>query len=251
MTSQTPNAVPLRDLAEKGFLPAHQSMDQDTLTWIVENRPTVGVAPTTLPHRSLLLVPKVSWFADARLADCIHGIGHNARVCLLSSLLAREYGLSRDDITALCSAAAVHDCQRRDDRADPGHGKRAARWFERNSATVTAVFGQHLSAHAVACAATAIGLHDIPYAAFTPAEHRAYQQAGLLVDLLKAADCLDRYRLPHMRWWPDPSHLRIAIPDWLHRVAFDLVVRSEQARLDGTPHHKALTHARQALSCGQ
>ncbi|MER6171831.1 hypothetical protein, partial [Streptosporangium sp. NPDC001681] len=63
------------------------------------------------------------------------------------------------------------------------------------------------------------------------------------VDLLKAADCLDRYRLPLTHWWPDPSYLRITVPSWLHAVAFDLVVRSEQARFDGATHHDALTHA--------
>ncbi|MGW2199115.1 hypothetical protein ACWCSH_43130, partial [Streptosporangium sp. NPDC001682] len=71
----------------------------------------------------------------------------------------------------------------------------------------------------------------------------AGQTARLPVDLLKAADCLDRYRLPLTHWWPDPSYLRITVPSWLHAVAFDLVVRSEQARFDGATHHDALTHA--------
>ncbi len=97
-------------------------------------------------------------------------------------------------------------------------------------------------------AADAIGLHDIPYASFTADQKRGYQQAPHLTDLLKAADCLDRYRLPLARWWPDPSHLRITVPVWLHPVAFDLVVLSEQARLDGATNRGALIHARQILS---
>lgn len=99
--------------------------------------------------------------------------------------------------------------------------------------------------------AAAIGLHDVPYSDFTPEQNRAYQRAPHLIDLLKAADCLDRYRLPLTRWWPDPSHLRIVIPAWLHPVAFDLVIRSEQARLNGATNHGALIQARQLLNIRQ
>jgi hypothetical protein len=37
------------------------------------------------------------------------------------------------------------------------------------------------------------------------------------------------------------------VPDWLPPAAFALVVRSEQAGLDGATHHDALTGARQIL----
>ncbi|PYC70043.1 hypothetical protein C7C46_27715, partial [Streptomyces tateyamensis] len=172
---------------------------------------------------------------------------HNARVSLLAGLLAQEYGLDRDHSAALCAAAAVHDCRRRDDRDDPGHGQRAAAWFSRNQQAVTTMLGRELPPDLSQQAASAIGLHDVPYAGFTPQQNRAYQRAPHLIDLLKAADCLDRYRLPLTRWWPDPSHLRVVIPAWLHPVAFDLVVRSEQARLDGATNHGALIHASQLL----
>ncbi|MFF3441784.1 hypothetical protein [Streptosporangium sp. NPDC002721] len=250
MTSQAPNSASLRELAEQRLLPAHQVMDQDTLTWLIRRRPIVGAAPA-LPHRPLLLIPEAAWFANPLLTDSIHGIRHGARVCVLASLLAHEHGLSRDDTAALCTAAAVHDCRRHDDRDDREHGKRAADWFTRNSSTVTAAFGHPVPDRAVAWAATAIGLHNIPYSAFTLAEARAYQQDPLLVDLLKAADCLDRYRLPLQRWWPNPSHLRLALPGWLPPIAFDLMAGSEQARLDGATHHEALTHALHTLSNGR
>ncbi|MEU9045083.1 MULTISPECIES: hypothetical protein [unclassified Kitasatospora] len=224
-------------------------MDQDTLAWIARNRLEASAAPPTLPHPPLMLVPDVTWFAEAQLVDSIHGIRHNARVSLLAGLLAQEYGLDRDHTAALCAAAAVHDCRRQDDRDDPGHGQRAAAWFTRNQHTVTStMLGRQLLPDLAERAATAIGLHDLPYAGFTPQQNLAYRSAPHLVDLLKAADCLDRYRLPLIRWWPDPSHLRIAIPDWLHRVAFDLVVRSEQARLDGATNRGALIHASQILN---
>ena len=182
--------------------------------------------------------------------DSIHGIRHNARVSLLAGLLAQEYGLDRDHTAALCAAAAIHDCRRRDDREDHGHGWRAAAWFTENPAAVS-LLGRQLPPNLSAQATSAIGLHDVPYSAFTPEQNHDYQRAPHLTDLLKAADCLDRYRLPLTRWWPDPSQLRILIPAWLHPVAFDLVIRSEQARLDGATNHGALIHARQILSAGQ
>jgi len=89
-----------------------------------------------------------------------------------------------------------------------------------NQHAVTTMLGRELPPDLSQQAASAIGLHD----------------------------CLDRYRLPLARWWPDPSHLRIVIPAWLHPVAFDLVVRSEQARLDGATNHGALIHASQHLN---
>ncbi|MGV9601305.1 hypothetical protein ACWDR1_32060 [Streptosporangium sandarakinum] len=190
-------------------------------------------------------MPKTAWFADARCADSIHGISHNARVCLLASLLAQQHHLEPDQTAALCLAAAVHDCRRRDDRADPGHGQRAAVWLSRRHQAVATAFDLHLTPELIAAACTAISLHNLAYPAFSPAQQQAYQRAAALADLLKAADCLDRYRLPLPRWWPDVSRLRVAVPTWLHQVAFDLMLRSEQARLDGASHHDALTHARQ------
>ena len=241
----------LRELAESRRLPTHQVMDQDTLTWIARNRPEVTAAAPTLPHPAMMLVPDASWFAEPQLVDSIHGIRHNARVSLLAGLLAQEYGLDRDHTAALCAAAAIHDCRRHDDRGDPGHGRRAAAWFSCNQQAVVGMLGRELPPHLTEQAAAAIGLHDVPYAGFTAPEKLAYQRAPHLIDLLKAADCLDRYRLPLTRWWPDPTQLRILIPAWLHQVAFDLVLRSEQARLDGATNHGALIHASQILTTGK
>ncbi|MET9339296.1 hypothetical protein [Nonomuraea sp. NPDC003804] len=247
----TSPAAPLRDLAERRCLPARQVMDQATLAWIASNRPPVAAVPAHVPCLPSMLVPEVGWFTDEHQANSIHGIGHNARVSLLAALLAAEHQLDEQDTSALCTAAAIHDCRRRNDRADPGHGRRAARWVARNHLRVQTAFGIPLPPVAVTRMAAAIALHDTPYAEFTPSDQDAYRRAPLLVDLLKTADCLDRYRLPLQRWWPDPSHLRISIPSWLHAVAFDVMLASEQARLDGATHDDALAHARDTLTCGQ
>ncbi|WP_369374172.1 hypothetical protein [Streptomyces sp. cg36] len=188
-------------------------------------------------------MPESAWFADPRLADSLHGIRHQGRVCVLADLLAQHHQLSPDDAAALCLAAAVHDCRRHHDRADTGHGRRAALWLQRHSDTVLTVLGQDLPVRSLVRAAVAIRLHDVPHEAFTRPQSRAYQQAPHLVDLLKTADALDRYRLPLKRWWPDLTRLRAAAPAWLPTVAFELVIRSERARLNGAPHQQAMDDA--------
>lgn len=218
-------------------------MDRATVTWISQNRPALVPVAFTLPQPGRRFVPESTWFADARLADSIHGVRHQARVCLLADLLAQHHQLSQDDAAALCLAAAVHDCRRHHDRDDPGHGQRSATWFQDYSGTVLTVLDQDLPTRSLDQAVVAPSLHDVPYEAFTPSQSRAYQQGPHLVDLLKAADALDRYRLPSQRWWPGLSRLRATTPDWLPTVAFELVVRSEQARLDGATHQQAIDHA--------
>ncbi|MEU1073638.1 MULTISPECIES: hypothetical protein [unclassified Streptomyces] len=247
--TRRPATASLHDRAVQRSLPAHQYMDRATVNWIAQNRPTPALAPVafTLPQPGRRFVPESTWFADARLADSIHGIRHQARVCLLADLLAQHHQLSPDDAAALCLAAAVHDCRRHDDRDDSGHGQRTASWLKRHSDTVLTTFGKELPTYSRDQAA-AVGLHDVPHETFTPSQRRAYQQAPHLVDLLKAADALDRYRLPLQHWWPDLSRLRATVPDWLPTVAFELVVRSEQARLNGATHRQALDDACQLFT---
>ncbi|MER7728571.1 hypothetical protein [Streptomyces sp. NPDC096323] len=238
----------LHELAAQRRLPAHQPMDQVTLGWIRDNRPANFDATPTLPRAGHMLVPDKAWFATEPQATGVHGVRHNARVSLLAVLIAQEHGLGADDVAALCAAGAVHDCRRRDDRTDQGHGQRAAAWLLGHATHVTRALGRDLPTPALHRAAQAIALHDVPHDQFTADQERAYQQAPHLPDVLKAADCLDRYRLPLHRWWPQTAQLRITVPGWLPPAAFALVVRSEQAALDGADDQHALTAARRSLT---
>jgi hypothetical protein len=231
--------MPLRVLAEAGRLPDHQYMDRTTLAWIAANRPTGPGVRATMPHRPLLLVPEGSWFARREAVDSIHGIRHGARVALLVQLLAHDRGIGPGRTQALAVAAACHDCRRHHDRDDPGHGQRAARWLAQNTATVAAALGAAPTPEAI----TAVALHDVAHHAFTDDQASAHRQHQDAADLLKAADALDRYRLPLARWWPDPKQFRLPAPAWLHLLAHNLVVHSEQARLDGATDALALEHA--------
>ncbi|WP_049557461.1 hypothetical protein [Nonomuraea sp. SBT364] len=247
MSARPQPAASLRESALQRRLPPHQAMDQPTLTWIAANRPAATARTEAVLDPPIFLTPELGWFTREQAADGIHGVLHNARVCLLADLLARHHGLDAEQSAALRVAAAVHDCRRHDDRTDPEHGQRAAYWLARHHRTVTASFGLHLPAEAVPTACIAISLHNVDYADFSAAQCEAYARAPRLTDLLKAADCLDRYRLPLDRWWPDPARLRVDVPAWVYGVAFDLVIASEQARLDGASHHDALTHARRIV----
>jgi hypothetical protein len=179
--------VPLVDLACQRRLPPHQVMDQPTLSWITRNRPVETVRLIAVPDPPEPLVPEVAWFAREQAADGIHGVRHNARVCLLAALLAQQSGLDAEQSAALRLAGAVHDCRRHNDRADPGHGQRAAHWLTRHHPAVTASFGMRLPEEAVTAACTAIGLHDVDCPDFSSTQRDAYAQASHLTDLLKAA----------------------------------------------------------------
>jgi hypothetical protein len=248
MSARPQPALSLRESALQQRLPPHQVMDQPTLTWIAANQPAATARTVAVPDPPAPLLPEPAWFAREQAAEGIHGVRHNARVCLLADLLARHHDLDEEQSTALRLAAAVHDCRRHNDQTDPEHGQRAAHWLARHHQAVTASFDLRLSAEAVAAACAVISLHNIDYAGFSATQREAYAQAPRLTDLLKAADYLDRYRLPLERWWPDPARLRVDVPVWMYGIAFDLVLASEQARLDGVGNHEALTHARHTIS---
>ncbi|MFE9832523.1 hypothetical protein ACFYPK_28330 [Streptomyces halstedii] len=233
----------LRELAIGRTLPDHQRMDAATLDWIAENPPPAADLPQLAADDIPVLVPDPAWFTRPEQAEGLHGISHCARTSVLAFLLARVHDIDGPHTAALCTAAALHDCRRHDDRTDPEHGRRGADWFTEHAEDVLAVLGQNIPAALREEAATAIAAHNLPYDAFSPAQHTAYQRAPHLTDLLKAADCLDRYRLPLKRWWPDLTHLRVTVPDWLLPFAHGMVIHSERARLHGAGQRDALTHA--------
>ncbi|GAA3386408.1 hypothetical protein [Streptomyces racemochromogenes] len=246
-----PHGRSLHELATVGALPDHQLMDAATLDWITSHPPqTAADRPPIQPNEILLLLPDEAWFTNPRQAEGLHGIRHGARACVLAYLLATAYGLDRERTTALCVAAAVHDCRRLDDRSDPGHGRRGADWLTAHADLVLTALGcaAQVPPGLRGEAARAIAAHNLPYDSFPPGLNAGYLKAPHLVDLLKAADCMDRYRLPLHRWWPDTGQLRVPVPRWLPAFAHGLVVRSERAHLDGASHHQALTHALGALA---
>jgi hypothetical protein len=244
MSSPTESLVAL---AARKQLPPHQYTDPSTVQWIEANRPefsTEKPPPLRPAVRRLLYRSAIpaTWLAERKCMNSLHGIRHAMRTAALAALLAETAALNEADTATLILAAAVHDCRRLHDKDDPGHGARAARWLTDNAAQVWDHFHLPVAQRATVQAATTVRLHDVPYSAFTPQDQADHADHALISDLLKAADALDRYRLPKLSWWPNPQHLRITIPTPLYATAFDLVVKSEVAHLGGLSSADAIFH---------
>lgn len=244
----TPPADSLVALAARKQLPQHQFIDHATVRWIEANRPALPeTSIPALPSASQRLVYRsdipISWLAESALADSLHGLRHAMRTAALAALLADAVALSEEDTATLVLAAAVHDCRRVHDKDDRGHGARAAIWLTNNADTVWSHFHLTAAPQHIDRAATSVRLHDVPYDAFTPDDLTDYTRARRLADLLKAADALDRYRLPRLSWWPDLSHVRVDVFDALRPIAFELVVASEAAHLAGIDSADAVLKA--------
>ncbi|MFD9413306.1 hypothetical protein ACFWC9_01060 [Streptomyces goshikiensis] len=243
--STTSPADSLVELAARKQLPHHQYTDPATVRWITANRPVVSDGPppqlqaTSQRLMSRSAIP-TDWLAEPKCLDSLHGIRHAMRTAALAALLAETAGLSDDDTATLVLAGAVHDCQRLHDKDDRGHGARAAIWLTDNADTVWNHFGLVATPSRIATAATAVRLHDLPYEAFSEDDHADHARSEVICDLLRAADALDRYRLPKLSWWPDPAQVRCEAFSGLRATAFELVVRSETAWLAGATSAEAV-----------
>ncbi|MEU6014903.1 hypothetical protein ABZ826_12890 [Streptomyces sp. NPDC047515] len=246
--STTPLTASLIDLAARRQLPLHQHMDHATVAWISDNRPDVPPTPIPVlrPQSKLLLAHgglPTRWWADPRLYTSLHGVRHAMRTAALAAVLAEANGLDDADAATAILAAAVHDCQRRHDQDDRGHGARAAIWLAANADTVWGHFGLAATPRRIVQAATAVRLHDIPYEEFAADDTADHARVERITDLVKAADALDRYRLPKLKWWPDSRHVHEPAFDQLRGPAFDLVLVSERAYLAGASGPAAVRYA--------
>ncbi|MGC4944862.1 hypothetical protein ACLQ2N_01415 [Streptomyces sp. DT224] len=246
--STTPLTTSLIDLAARGQLPLHQHMDHATAAWISEHRPDFSPtsAPVLRPQSKELLVHgglPTQWWADPRLYTSLHGVRHAMRTAALAAVLAEANGLDDADVTTAILAAAVHDCQRRNDQEDRGHGARAAVWLAANADAVWGHFGLAATPRRIVQAATAVRLHDLPYEEFAADDKADHARAERITDVVKAADALDRYRLPKLKWWPDSRYVREPAFEQLRGLAFDLVLVSERAYLAGASGPAAVRYA--------
>ncbi|MBW1602574.1 hypothetical protein JJV70_10740 [Streptomyces sp. JJ66] len=246
--STTPLTASLIDLAARGQLPLHQHMDHATIAWISDNKPDLPPATRLAmrPQSKKLLAHgglPTRWWADPRLYTSLHGVRHAMRTAALAAVLAEANSLDDADTATAVLAAAVHDCQRRHDQDDRGHGARAAIWLAANADTVWVHFGLTATSRRIVQAATAVRLHDIPYEAFTADDTSDHARTGRITDVVKAADALDRYRLPKLKWWPNSSYVREPVFDQLRALAFDLVLVSERAYLAGASGPEAVRYA--------
>lgn len=208
-------------LASVGKQPSIQYMDKRTLDKIRENRPLFrnGIQSFSLTKaeidRILCFAPNESWFLNPSISKSIHGISHMLRVTILVYILCSSKAFDQDSLDALLLAASVHDTQRYDDKADEGHEDRASSFLTTNN------FSSLSSAIRTEAA-------DI------------LKQKSELTEILRAADALDRYRLPKIKWWINDKYLLNPLSDDIKSFAFDFMVKSENEILNGKSHQQAV-----------
>ena len=61
-----------------------------------------------------------------------------------------------------------------------------------------------------------------------------------IINVLKTADALDRFRLPRTKWWVDPEKLEIKDVNWLIPLARYITLRSEYLALEGVGSNDCL-----------
>jgi len=230
----------LADLAIRGQLPAHQYMDEGTLRWIEENNPFVGVDTVIkfLPVARTFFdkyVPDRDWFLNDKIVDSIHGLRHLLRVAVHSVLLSSNNDKIGESVVL---ASLLHDIRRIDDKDDFDHGKRSADWFSKNSDTITDQLGVELYDEALESVYFGIYYHNLSYGDFS--DDLDYKKHSEIVDIVKTADALDRFRLPKLKWWPDDKYLTLIPSEEHKRFAYDLVVGSEALFLDGASNLESI-----------
>jgi D-alanine-D-alanine ligase-like ATP-grasp enzyme len=225
----------LVELAEQKNLPLHQYMDAETVQWIAANNPFSGETgdKVEVSQEDVELLrtfaPLKEWFLVPELADSIHGTRHLLRVGFHSILLSNSSGLQTRDRINLLTAAVLHDVRREDDKGDMGHGERAAEWFLLNSRAVANQFQVEYDNRDIGEIYAAMLFHDMTYEDMS--DNSRYAESGRIVDLMKAADGLDRYRLPKLKWWFDQARAKVQVAPRHARFAYGLVLGSERRRL--------------------
>ena len=141
-----------------------------------------------------LLILSMNNICDDMLYNSfIHGKNHVERVCILSYALCILRNLSYDDINLCLYAAKYHDIGRRNDGQDPEHGMRGADLFERMNVPIDETSKMIVSA--------VIYEHSLDNIDETGRykeifeETEKYNRFLLILNILKDADALDRFRL--------------------------------------------------------
>ncbi len=226
----------LVSLAKEKNLPPHQYMDQETIDWIAANNPFSLIKnPLRFDIKDIeslfKIVPHLDWFLNSNLANSLHGFRHLLRVTIFSFLLINYNRQEKIDFDPknLLTAAVLHDIRREHDKDDDGHGQRAANWFLDHIPEISKLFNFNYTDKDKEQVYSAICYHDISYDILR--KDNVYLRNQQIIDFLKTADALDRYRLPKIKWWFDPNMVKIMPSQGIMAFAFDLILRSEQKYL--------------------
>ena len=221
--------IPLFKLAQRNQLPKLQLMDLETVERIKSH---IRLKPQTIhevfsdykaisQEEIIEFIPVKQYFAKPNHFRSIHGISHIVRVMINSLVLCQ---LIQCPYIEVLIAAALHDIRRQNDKGDKDHGKRSANWFRRNYRSIP--FTKDLKSSEIKTVEMIISYHDAPIKSIPV----SCKNRGL-INILRAADALDRYRLPKIKWWPKPSYLFIKEAKKLFNLSKIFVYQSELACL--------------------
>lgn len=211
----------LFELAANGTLPCHQQMDMGTLSWLVENGVQLGLLKK---QKSVVSSVSSNFFLNKKLISGLHGQRHLYRVAILSQKLNVHFG-NKCRASNLYIAALLHDVRRVNDNADVGHGSRSASWFLQNVSRLEKSFNRKFGKSDISEIYYSIYFHELPYEAFSSDPN--YIKNKTMVDILRAADALDRYRQPKLKWWINDSYLQLKLNKRIKQFAYNLVLLSE------------------------
>lgn len=222
----------LRAMALEKKLPIHQFMDRETLDWIKDTGEARGLLTPRhipLPNAILKLVrfsqPSKDFFIDDAMYTGIHGFRHCARVALLAGLVCHEMEIPDMKLVRVAIiAGSLHDCRRENDNADEGHGARSADWFKDSIHAINGCYDIKLSSSEIELIDAAIRFHEIDQNIIEASIGSQYWQ---IINIIKTADALDRYRQPKEKWWINEEYLEIKPSKALKEVAFNLMYKLE------------------------
>jgi hypothetical protein len=234
----------LLELARRKKLPERQYMDYETLEWIKKNNPFAGIQEevnfSKLDFPKLVEIinkytPDKKWFIFPQKSETIHGLRHVLRVCVYSVVL-HDILLKGDPIPKiknLCIASVLHDLKRISDKSDSEHGKRAADWFMEKYEEIAEKFNIHLSRRDCEEIYYGVYCHETPYEELLNKKdyYRYYGLYQYAIDVIKASDALDRYRLPKLKWWINDNFLKLHPSLEIKMFAYKLVIYSEESYL--------------------
>lgn len=204
-------------------------MDIETVEWIASQQPVeLGSLDISLDPEDMEFLrrhlPQPAVFLNPDNYGTIHGILHIGRVMANSFVLCKQLGI---DYRPHVIAASLHDIRRINDRRDAGHGQRAAEWFAGQSGRMLS----ELDAPMAAAVYHGIYYHDVD---MQDIPQKILHQHSQAIQVLKAADALDRYRQPNLDWWPDKKYIDLSIDPRMPQFCKSMVVVSERLSLSGT-----------------
>jgi hypothetical protein len=218
--------------------PKHQQMDTSTLEWLKsQSRYKID---TRCPEDSKLsedqlqlltkLIPHKKTFYSRRKYFSIHGISHILRVMVNTLMVCNMIKYKKE--TPLLIAASIHDLRRKDDRTDIGHGKRSWKWYQLNKNE----FNWNLKSdnNIVRIATT---YHNIDYPKIPSHVLKKYKTE---IDIIKAADALDRYRLPTKKGWPKLKFIMLPEAHNLLEICKKFTIETEEDILTGKGAKKSI-----------